>query len=422
MFRRFSLAAISVVSLSGSVAAQAQPADTGPLNVFLDCQAQNCDSNHFRTEISFVNWVRDRTASDVHVLITGQETGGGGVMYALSFFGQRAFASDTLELSLTTAQSATSAERRDVLTNRIAQGLLRYAIHTPGIDRVGVKSPSADDDDEDGGGAPAPGGIDPWKHWVFSTGIEANADGEQRQASKKLHMAFDAARITEIWKYQLRIQGSYTQDRYDLNDGKFVVVRRNYSTGTQLTKALAPQWSAGLQAEAGTSTFRNQDLYARLAPLLEYSFFPYSEFSRRRVTLQYSLGVNHFDYKEETLFDKRKEQVADEALQLAVRYQQPWGSSNLELEGSHYFHDLSRYSLGAEGGIDIRIARGLEFEVGASYSRVHNQLYIQKGDASDEDVLTERLALATGYEYELGIGLRYTFGSIFNNIINRRIQ
>jgi hypothetical protein len=70
----------------------------------------------------------------------------------------------------------------------------------------------------------------------------------------------------------------------------------------------------------------------------------------------------------------------------------------------------------------VRLFKGLSAEVSGAYSRVHNQLYIRKGDASDEDVLLERLALATGYQYEVRAGLSYTFGSIFNNIVNRRLD
>src|ERR1041385_8095423 len=35
------------------------------LNVFLDCSFF-CDFDYIRTEIPFVNWVRDRTDADVH--------------------------------------------------------------------------------------------------------------------------------------------------------------------------------------------------------------------------------------------------------------------------------------------------------------------------------------------------------------------
>ncbi len=44
--------------------------------VFLDCRA--CDFNYLRQEIQFVDYVRDRTDADVHVLATTQGTGGGG--------------------------------------------------------------------------------------------------------------------------------------------------------------------------------------------------------------------------------------------------------------------------------------------------------------------------------------------------------
>lgn len=45
-----------------------------------------------------------------------------------------------------------------------------------------------------------------------------------------------------------------------------------------------------------------------------------------------------------------------------------------------------------------------------------------KGDASDEEVLLQRRALETGYRYGTSIGLRYTFGSIYNNIMNPRLE
>ena len=44
--------------------------------VFLDFNARNCDFDHFRREIPWVNWVRDRKDGDIHLLITQQRTGG----------------------------------------------------------------------------------------------------------------------------------------------------------------------------------------------------------------------------------------------------------------------------------------------------------------------------------------------------------
>src|SRR5512139_1491221 len=60
------------------------------LRVFLDCQTY-CDFDFFRTEIAFVNFVRDRKDADVHILITSQRTGSGGSEYTLKFIGLGGF-------------------------------------------------------------------------------------------------------------------------------------------------------------------------------------------------------------------------------------------------------------------------------------------------------------------------------------------
>ncbi|MBP1769801.1 MAG: hypothetical protein H6P96_419, partial [Candidatus Aminicenantes bacterium] len=59
------------------------------LKVFLDCD--DCDLEYIKTEITFVNYVRDRLEAQVHVLISTQGTGGGGVEYTLTFIGQNDF-------------------------------------------------------------------------------------------------------------------------------------------------------------------------------------------------------------------------------------------------------------------------------------------------------------------------------------------
>jgi hypothetical protein len=48
------------------------------------------------------------------------------------------------------------------------------------------------------------------------------------------------------------------------------------------------------------------------------------------------------------------------------------------------------------------------------------QVYLPKGERDQADVLLRRRALLTGYEYNAFFGFRYTFGSIFNNVVNPR--
>src|SRR3979411_1639994 len=80
---------------------QPAPRDTAPpsakLRVFLDCNF--CDFDFMRTEINFVDYVRDRQDAQLHILVTNQPTGGGGNEFTLHFIGQKELAhvADTLQ-------------------------------------------------------------------------------------------------------------------------------------------------------------------------------------------------------------------------------------------------------------------------------------------------------------------------------------
>jgi len=59
--------------------------------------------------------------------------------------------------------------------------------------------------------------------------------------------------------------------------------------------------------------------------------------------------------------------------------------------------------------------------MGLQADLIHDQLHIPKGDASLEEVLLRRRDLLTTYEYEVNVGFSYTFGSIYNNVVNTRL-
>jgi hypothetical protein len=53
---------------------------------------------------------------------------------------------------------------------------------------------------------------------------------------------------------------------------------------------------------------------------------------------------------------------------------------------------------------------------------VHDQLSLPKTGATDEEILLQRKQLETSYRYFAGVSLTYSFGSIFNNIVNPRFE
>src|SRR5687768_10773791 len=59
---------------------------TGVLRLFLDCQYE-CDTEFIRTELTFVDHVRDSQSADIHALVTTQTTGSGGWNWQIQFIG-----------------------------------------------------------------------------------------------------------------------------------------------------------------------------------------------------------------------------------------------------------------------------------------------------------------------------------------------
>ena len=107
-------------------------------SVFMDCNGPNCNQNYYRTEIDWVNWVRDPGVSDVHVIVTSQMTGGGGREYLMDFSGGERFPDYTDRVVLRTQQGNTERESLDQMTHMLSLGLARFAASNgyPAIVRI----------------------------------------------------------------------------------------------------------------------------------------------------------------------------------------------------------------------------------------------------------------------------------------------
>jgi hypothetical protein len=187
-----------------------------------------------------------------------------------------------------------------------------------------------------------------------------------------------------------------------------------------VAKSMGPRLSSGLSGEVESSTFGNIEFAWRLAPAIEFNVFPYAESTRREFTLQYSVGINSFDYREETIYGETTESRPAHALAVYYSVRQPWGSTDVGLSGSQFLHDTSKYSWSVSGGASVRLFRGLSVNANATYSRVRDQLAVPAGDATRDEILLRQRLLQTNYFYFVNFGLSYRFGSIFNTVVNPR--
>lgn len=87
-----------------------------------------------------------------------------------------------------------------------------------------------------------------------------------------------------------------------------------------------------------------------------------------------------------------------------------------------YLNDLSLYQVRFYLNLNIRLFKGLSWRVNGRYIIQHNQINLQKAGASLEEVLLQQQQLKSGYNYQFRTGLSYSFGSIYNSVVNPRFD
>lgn len=405
---------IYLVSPAPLPARQAAPPPEA-IRVFLDCNAY-CDFDHLRREILYVNWVRDRQDADIHLLITSQGTGSGGQQYTMKYIGLRAFQGADDELVFSTRQGDTDDEVRNLVSRRIGLGLARYVARGVFADRLRLTYQAP----EGGGAGPETKPTDPWNLWVFTTSVNVNMNGESQSSSSNYSGQLSARRVTEKWKFSASFRGSRSTSRYELDEETFRSRTSRYTFSSLLVRSIGDHWSLGMDLNGRRSTVDNYDLFIRVAPGIEMNLFPYKESTRRQLVFVYSVGLNFANYRDTTIFNRLKETRPTQNLTVALEATQPWGSVNASMTASNYLHDFSKNRLSLSGGIEVRIVRGLNYQLFGNYARVRDQLSLEKAGATDQDILLQLRQLKTSYYYGVFTGLSYTFGSKFNNIVNPR--
>ena len=124
-----------------------------------------------------MNFVRDRTAASVFVLVTSEATGSGGRQYTVSFDGQGPFAGVKDSLAFASRQGETDDESRRALAHVLSLGLVRYARTTSIAERLQVRLEALGA--KDPGAAAARGAKDRWNLWVYSIGANVFANGDE---------------------------------------------------------------------------------------------------------------------------------------------------------------------------------------------------------------------------------------------------
>lgn len=414
---------VPLASAQDAPAAPANPdQSTQPLRVYLDC-FRACDFDFLRTQVSYIDYVRDQKDADLHVLVTTQRNASGGEDFQLQYIGRGRFEGQTRTLRYSSMGTNTDDEVRRGFARTFGLGLVPFLYGSPAAQRLRVEY-QVPIELQNAAPTAATATDDPWNLWVFRTGASVNLNGESRGNERGIRLNFSGNRTTDTWKLSLSSNGQYEENEFKLSSGTtFTSISKNWVVRGLVVRSLgSDHWAAAARSSIGASSFENRDLATRASAGIEYSFFPYAESTRRSLYAQYTLGINKLQYEEITLFDKLEELLYDQNFQAGLALRQPWGSTRVSVEAASYLHDLALHRFEVEGRVDVRLFRGFSLNINGNASRVRDQLYLPKGGASDEEILLRLRRLQTGYRYGLSVGFNYQFGSIFNNVVNPRFE
>jgi hypothetical protein len=387
--------------------AEEKTGERAPL-VFLECAT--CDIPFIQSQISFVNFVKESSQAQVHILITTSITEPG-EEYTLSFKGRNEFAGDNDLLRYQPEEGATPEEVKKGLAHTLELGLMRYVGKTPVSSRISinfldkVKPTSV---------------VDRWNFWVFSLSVNSFLSGEQTYRNGMYFGSFSANRVTPEMKIRLSLSAMHEKDRFNYEDEVIKSASDSQNFQGLAVKSLNDHWSVGAYLSVNTSTYANIKLAVSPAPAIEYDLFPYSESTRRQLRFLYRLSFKSVAYRKETIYLKTRENLWQESLSVTLELVQKWGTISTSLEGANYLHDFSKNRLDLWGEISLRLFQGFNFNLHGGYSKIHDQLSLPREGASYEDVLLRRKQLATTFDYFFSVGLSYTFGSLKSKVVNPR--
>lgn len=387
---------------------QNAPTDTlrkDALNIFMET------TDYIKKEIPYVNYVRDIKDADVYIINTYQRTGSGGTEYSYFFVGQRSFAGMKDTLSFSSMPSATQDEIRNSQVKTLKLGLMRYVARTPLSKYMSIAFTEPLSETVS---------TDKWNNWVFRTSVNGYLNGEQSYKSTYLSGDISASQVTKDWKINLRGRYNVENNVYVIDNEEISSDNTNKYFRALLVRSISDHWSYGGTVEVGSSSYVNERFSKRFMPGIEYDVFPYSQSTRRQLRLLYSAGYSHVNYMDSTIYDKINEGHFMHSFEAAYEVVQKWGTIEVNLDYRNYLHDWSMNNLSLFSYINLRIFKGLSVNFGGGASIVHDQLGLVKSGATREEILLRRKEIASSYNYFTSFGLSWTFGSIYNNVVNPR--
>lgn len=383
------------------------------LTVFLDCDF--CSKDYIKKELKQVEFVRDQSYADVHLFFVTQENASGGDHYEIEFIGQKKYINIKDKLSFDTTGETTEDQSRKTTLKYLQVGLMRFWIANGLVDDISVSIKSKKGEKKEAV-------VDPWNSWSFSVGLNGFFNGQESYSNRSIRGNFSAKRITDKNKFTIRFGLNNNKSVFVYNGSDIISEKQSsYAYGKDVI-SINEHWSAGVFMHLGNSLYRNKAFYISLKPAIEYNIFPYEKSSKKALAFNYKVGLLHNNYYELTVFGKNNERLWQHGVGVTGSVVKKWGSISSSVNYNSYLHDMSLYSLNVDLNTRLRLFKGFSLNLYGSYGIAHDQLNIAAAGSSLQSLLLQQQQLKSGFNYFSSIGISYSFGSIYNTVINPRFS
>lgn len=401
-----------IVKSQDTIPANDTSSNSGILKIFLNCD--ECDFAFMKQELPYLHYVRDRKLAEVQIIVTSQGTGAGGDQFSLQFLGLGKFndMNDTLTFSLPPNYS--NDEFRNKMNQFVLLGLTRFIAKTPYADEWLVNYNGETSNQEI---------KDKWNFWVFNISANGWFNGEAYYRSKNIYGSFSARRITNEQKLEFYFNNNYNQNNYYIDDSTEIEsLFRSYNAQGSYVHSLNDHWSAGTSVQYSSSIFNNLKVNLTPAAMIEYNIFPYSESTRKQFRFYYKAGMRYDQYYDTTILNKTKMLWGFQSAGMYVQFVKEWGSFSTWLGYNSFLNNFKFWSAELWTEATFNIFKGFSLNFSTSLSFIQDQVTLRLDEASDNDILLRQVQLPTSFRYWTSIGISYTFGSIYNNIVNPRLD
>lgn len=383
--------------------------------VFLICDF--CNIDFYKNEIAHLLFVRDQRLADFTVLFRVINTGSGGSEYGLEFSGRNKYEGITTTEKFYSTPNMSQNDIREGLLAAVNKGSLHYLIHSPLASRIHYEISGMNNQQ------PADSIRDKWNLWIFNVNANIYANGQEYMNNLSLGANFSANRTSEKNLFEAGFWYNKNRSVYKLEGMeplKYTIL--SYGIYSQDAVSLGKHWAVGYNSGIYSETVSNLKSYFIAAPAVEYNIFPYSEAMKKQFRFNYQLGISHSQYVDLTYRNRLSDLFLSQSLNIRYQLVKNWGNIGMGLGFKHLYDSENFYNLNFSPSVSWNIIKGLNLSIFGSYSILRDQYFLKLADVTSTEVITGQIQLKSAFNYFLSMGINYSFGSIYNNVVNVRFR